>query len=217
MRNFKIKLFLVLLSLSQMSFASESENTISYESIVDQLKAGNTSYSAYGEDPFENVKIHLGVGVTNNSTKIEARNSSNQANFSGFQTSLGIDLFSSSWIAEGVIRNFSDTKNKNGTYSLQEFDLRFIYQSSMNNTWAYQFGTGLSARYLSGTEILDRELNTSEKVSYSTPSSLFHFGVRSFINPKFSIGGDLAYRASMIGDTGDKNSVDLTIRMDGHF
>ena len=141
---------------------------------------------------------------------------SSQFAASGLQVSLGIDLFSRHWMAEGTIRNFGKSKRDNMESTLREFDLKLVYRSNLNTFLKFKTGAGLSGRFLKLRK-LDGLADESDVTEYSTPSSMFFVGLSSFITDGLSIGAEAAGRISMISDTVDRNSLDLTLRVDTHF
>jgi hypothetical protein len=198
------------------AFADDDTDVIDYNSIVDQLHKESTittsKKSAASNDPFADVWMHGGVGLSTIMQTIQLANGqSHFINQRGVQAALGIDLFSPNWMAEGTARNFSETEDSSVRTAVQEFELKALYKNRINGKLGFRFGGGLSARYLTVKETGHRT------VEYTTPSSVATLGLDFFMSSRFSVGADINGRSAMIGETADKNSIDGTIRLDAHF
>lgn len=211
----KNNIFILVCSilLSNPVFAdSEEEYGLDYDSIISQYSRTKEVQTA-ASDPFESVKFHLGVGITNTFFNVDLQ--SNQKLFvsqRGVQANLGVDLFSRHWTAEGTFVNYGEEVYKNAKVSLKEFDLRLIYKNLVNTGWGYRIGGGLSARYLK----ISQNFGLADK-EYSTPSTTLLGGIEAHLNSSLSVGVEVAGRSALIDDTPEAASMDFGVRVDGHF
>ena len=193
----------------------EEEDGLNYDAIVQRLSDNEPERPLTG-DPFENVKIHIGVGLANSVETLRYGNG-DKTNVAqrGVQIAMGIDLFSKTWLAEGTFRNFGETEFENANVGMKEFDLKVVYQSRLAPSWYTRLAGGLSARYLKVFYHGDQK--PLDRNEYDTPASVLQAGLTTVLTPGLSFGTDLAYRNSLIDETPDKSSFDLTLRLDGHF
>ncbi len=249
-----VAILIFVFSLTIYGSPSNNENVqeLSYEDILKELSSPSNSIktknSYQSKDPFENVKIHLGVGLVSSvvsvtnaphlktiwknsdgelieelptdeeelktiSKEIVADKSQNFGAYpDGIQLSLGIDLFSDNWYAEGSLRSYNDASFSGGTLSLKEFDLKIVYQTSSTSGLRYKFGSGLSARYLDIYYTIN-----GKTYEYSTPSSILLTGIESKLTNLVGISLELSKRTSLIGETTDSGAIDFLVRLDSHF
>ncbi len=217
-----------LLALSTATVApkawsfDDEEETYSYDVIVNSLnrqvesqdqatsRARNTNVTS--NDPFENVWMHAGAGLVNVTQTIDYDDGSKAyLNQKGVQASLGIDLFSPNWMAEGTVRSFDDNEDTSTQVSLKEFELKIFFKDRMAKNLGYRVGGGLSGRYMTITR------QGLETLDYSTPSSVGTVGIDLFLTDRFSLGAEISARSAMIAETLDRSSLDGTLRLDAHF
>lgn len=201
----------------------EEDDLIRFDTIVRELdrQSSGLGGNSRGQlrtkksDPFADIWIHGGVGVANTTQKIEipalgGGTESVRLQQKGYQATLGIDLFSPSWAAEGVARSFGEEQEGDVRAALKEFELKLFYKSPFTRRAVFRIGGGLAARYLT--------LHRPDQVlEYTTPSSVITLGLDFYVNRAISIGADLSARNSLINETVDQTSYDGTIRMDTHF
>lgn len=207
---------------AQTDDGMESDDYVSYEKIVDDLQtrtkkqssAKITSTYSPGRDPFENVWIHAGVGIAQNTQNIELPNGSTvHLAGRGVQATLGIDILGPNLSAEGSVRNFGESEDSPGGVltktTLKEFDLKILIKTRTGR-FGLKGGGGLSARYMtvrSGLETFD----------ITTPASVLQVGGDLYLSQSISLGLDVSARTAMISETFDRVSYDGTIRLDTHF
>lgn len=217
------------------SRASVNENEeMGYESMVNELSFAESRRKSTGSDPFDLVKIHMGFGLVTSAFTFKTPNGSSEFSAPrGFQASMGIDLFSPQWLAEGIVRSYSSSSGDKSTISLQEFDLRIAYVHLLQSNLFLRGGLGIAARYMDlriQESIVSDENQESPitvnppkrqyqsiEYNYTTPSSVAFVGVDSYLNDLLSVSGELSLRSAMIEETIDKQAVDLTVRLDFHF
>ena len=213
--------------LATLTFISISANAaleegdfINYDQIVRDLSRDEnpapvtrTRWFANDQsDPLDSSTIHLGLGVCNIfGTVVLPDQHRTYLNNRGVQVALGIDLMSENWMAEGTVRSIGDNEYANNGLSLKEFDLKFYFKSRLASGLSAKIGTGLSARYLR----LQR--NPYGEQVYTTPSALATAGFDVYASPHLSFGAEGSYRSTMVADTIDRDSYDITVRADTHF
>lgn len=210
-------LFLVL-SVPTLALATEEGEWVGYDSIVKELSASQSSTPLPEEsvDPFDTILLHAGAGLVTSHISLSPKYGSRISGFmNGFEANLGIDLFSRHWIAEGSVRTFgSEEITTLQQVSLQEFDLKLVYQTPLARKWIMRAGTGLAARYLKYKELTAAGL---EESNYSTPAGIMSVNLSTPITKSVSLGADLGYRWALIDDSIDRSSLDGSLRIDAHF
>jgi hypothetical protein len=211
--------------MAQMAFAQasyEEEDVVGYDTILKDLNReaarpietqSRAKIQRPSRDPFENVWIHGGIGL---STMIETINfddgQSAYANLKGIQASLGIDLFSENWFAEGSARSLDQDGVTNSTQiQLKEFDIKIMYKDRFSRHLGFRVGAGLTGRYLR----VHRPM--MEPVEYTTPSSIGSMGLDLYFSDRFSLGTEISARSALIAETVDRMAFDATFRIDTHF
>lgn len=201
--------------------ASDSE-LMGYDAIVKELnretqtpKPGHSRAQLSqgpSRDPFDSIWIHGGVGFANMMQTLNLDNGQKlHLNQRGFQASLGIDLFSPNWMAEGVARSFTESSDASTQVNLKEFELKIFYKNRFARNFGFRAGAGLAARYMNIRQAGGLSMD------YTTPSSVGTMGLDLFLSQGFSIGADLSARNTMIAETPDQTSYDATLRLDTHF
>jgi hypothetical protein len=201
----------------------DEDDILSYDNIVRDLqqqaeapRAASSSRtrvrgSSYSSDPFENVLIHAGIGM---SAIVESvtlpDNNVTYLNQKGIQAALGIDLFSPNWMAEGTARSFGESEDAVNRVSLKEFELKVFYKRRFSSQLGLRAGGGLSGRYMT-----IRQADTI--IDTTTPSSVATIGFDFFLSEGLSLGVEVSGRQAMIGETLDRASADGTVRIDTHF
>lgn len=214
-----------------MAYASvEDQDMLGYDSIVNELNRevqAPTSLRSRGgstvpvSDPFDNILIHGGVGFAHTMQTLDLGPNGGRTYFNqrGFQATLGIDLFSENWMAEGSARSFGESGESSTRISLKEFELKILYKNMLSQKLGFRVGGGLSARYMT---IRQDSASTTEQpigqtIETTTPSSVATLGLDMFLSKGFSLGLDLSTRNTMIAETLDRDSYDATFRVDTHF
>lgn len=191
---------------------SDYEN---YDDIVNKLSKYSTDdlreNQAYRAEIRTYSKVHLGLGLSQTFYDADAvALNSRMQNQGGLMINVGVDILNHNWGLEGSYSNFGTANTDDTQIRLREFAIKGLYKPSINKTWSMRMGMGVSSRFLDIS-------NAATNESYKTPSGLFLFGVDSYISQLISVGADLSFKTAMINDTIDKNSVDLSFRVDTHF
>ncbi len=218
MNTSKLLFFVAILSLvtpkAWTATDLNDDEMIGYEQILKELSNTPTSSTRGSarveEDPFANVMLHGGVGMVTTFGQAHTPDGTIQYNQRGIQATLGIDLFSANWIAECSARSFARADYENAQMSLREFDIKFLYRDSVAKGIGYRLGAGVAARYMTvdfmGTH-----------TEYTTPASVIGAGLDMNFTKHVSVGLDLSSRNTLVAETGDRSSIDATLRMDAHF
>lgn len=204
-------LTLFILFASVPSF-SDYEN---YDDIVDKLSKYSTietkGKKTYKTEVQTYSKVHMGLGLSQTFYDADAvALNSRMQNQGGLMINIGVDLLSQKWGLEGSYSNFGTANTDNSQVRLKEFALKGLYKTTLTETWRMRLGLGMSSRFLDISNAVTQE-------SYKTPSALFLFGIDSYISQMISVGADLGLKTALINDTIDKNSLDLSFRIDTHF
>lgn len=181
---------------------------VTYDDLLNELSAKKTAYHQDSKSPFDEVMIHAGLGYVNSFSNFRVGDANLNRYENGLQLSLGIDLFSPNWYAEGVFSNYGVSDQGSEEINLKEFDLKVGYKAPINPFWAYSFGTGIANRFL---KISDpgRDINVNE----NTPSFMLSGGVYATPSKNISIGLEADARTPFISNTADKDSYDFALRV----
>lgn len=205
---------------AQGSYSNNEEEGLSYDTLIRKLSQGGETRTQSPQDPLNDVTIHLGVGLANSLFTIQHPNGDKtQGAQRGVQVAMGIDLFSRNWLAETTFRNYGESQFNNTKLSTKEFDLKILYHSKISPVWGFQTGGGLAARYMKVNYSKKDEHSKPEiyNQEFETPSTVVQAGLMTYLGQSLSIGADAALRTALIDETIDRSSIDLTIRLDGHF
>ncbi|HEX4924699.1 MAG TPA: hypothetical protein VFV50_11455 [Bdellovibrionales bacterium] len=194
-------------ALSFSSARAAEDDEIGYDTLVKELSAESPGSG----DMFANVEIHFGAALANSMATIVPKGGSTLYSAQrGVQASLGIDLFSRHWLAEGSFINYIDRKIDEYDVRLKEFDLKVIYRTRLDGSIGMRLGGGLAARYLT--------LETGgASETFTTPFTVISGGLETYLVKNFSLGAEVAARTTMTYETPDHSALDLTLRFDGHF
>ena len=210
----------IALAPSLLRAATEDETAdLGYDAIVDQLNKETATSTVRTRQPvatassLDSVMMHGGLGFANYVQGINFDDgTATTLNQRGIQFALGIDLFSPNWMSEGTFRTFAEDGDGKISSSVHEFELKLLNKDRVGaSRFGYRAGVGLTGRYLT-----IKRKNMAEK-TYTTPMSVATLGGDLFINDRLSLGADVNARNSLIGETIDHNSYDLTLRLDAHF
>lgn len=203
---------------------SIDDEEIGYEDIVkdlskdvskEQRRTAETTSRATArrngpQTSLDDVMIHGGVGFTQMFQTVSYDGNRTQISQRGIQATLGIDLFSDNWLAEGSARNFSSSDYGKTSVALKEFDLKVVYHNKFAPKLGLKLGGGVAARYMQIS-------NQNGSNGYTTPASVFTGGIELLAARNLTLAGELSARTALISETVDKNSYDMTLRIDANF
>lgn len=184
----------------------------SYDSLVSQLEMqASEPVPTIVKDDWEEVALHGGAGLIASYYQVEFNRPQESLAMSGmmtgFQLHFGVNLFTRKVRVETIFRNYaSDSSNARYTVDLKELEFRGVYIAPFNDKMRMRFGGGLSARYMN--------LN-SEKAT--TPAASFLVGFERSLTPTVSFGPDFSYRTPLISDTFDRDSSDISLKLNAMF
>lgn len=202
-----------ILASSTFVWAAADYEEVSYDDLLNQINKRKSHVIQNANDPLDQMRLHAGFGLITSANNINTGGGRDTLKYqNGFQLSLGIDLFSPNWIAETSLRNFGQAHSGTETRSLREFDLKLMRRDLFSDTVGYRAGAGLGNRYLK----VDDGANEIS-IDDNTPTALLFGGLDAYIKKNFSIGLETGLRTSMVNQTADKSSLDLTVRLDTSF
>ncbi len=209
-----------LASLMQLGLgvaaSGNEENWVHYDALIKELSQSREDVRTLApNDPFDAVKLHAGLGLIGSQIHLSGLSKQKPLFLNGVELNFGIDLFSTSWLAEGSIRSFATQElSRDIAAQLREFDLQIVYQESLSRKSHYRLSAGMAARYLSLETKTD---NVLQRRQVTTPSSILGglFGVK--LGGLMSLNLGLAYRSALISDSIDRSSVDGSVRLDARF
>jgi len=210
-------LAVLLLMKSTVVFAQDTdESMVGYDSIVDQLSTPKSRAYLNSADPFSGLLLHAGLGMAMSMTNVNTGKRSHNGFLQGIELNLAIDLFSPNWMAEGSYLNLGRTKiniaSKEDRISLNEFDLKLVYHTSLGQLFSFRTGFGLAARYLAYKNAL-----LGEEKQYTTPDWMAFIGMEAKLSNTLTFGTELAYKTAMIDETIDESALSAGVRLDAHF
>ncbi len=208
-----IRLTTYVLMISLFMAPQQGWSQSGYDAIIDDLtsrQSTRTQRNLPPPDVLSDVNIYLGAGWVN--TFFQPVHSDSQSVLwnSGVVLTLGIDLFSTRWMAEGSLKNFGTTTQGLHEYQLKDFDLKLVRQSAPGWPVRSRWGLGVGGRYL-------EHRGPEGSSSYSTPYAMALAGLSAVLSSHLQIGAEVAARTSLIQETVDRNSVDLALKLDTFF
>lgn len=191
---------------------------MSFDQIVNDLnhqvnsKSRTKIQSANSNTAFSQVQIHTSFGFTQGIHYFQTQQESFQRFNQGLLLSVGVDLFSPQWIAEGVIKNYGSSQYQSETLNLREFELRLNYRQRHNNHLAFRLFNGLGARSLKWTV-------PARNIQYQSNTPVYQLGgvLDLIFAGNFSLGLELSGQTSLIAESFDRNSVALSLKFDNYF
>jgi hypothetical protein len=206
--------------LSTNVWADNDDSFVSYDAIVDELRASadkpDRPEPTTHELNWEDVSLHAGVALNTSLVSFHLPDGvAGSGLFKGLQLIAGMNLFSRKLRAEGAYTMFQHEElDQNMKGDLKEVDLRLVYLPASSKDMTIRVGAGLAARYMDVKTIGARADTT---YSAATPSSLLLVGLERRLTPAIAVGPDLSYRSSLVANTFDKSSWDASFRLNATF
>lgn len=214
MNNFKKIVFAgVLIMFAGPSPMSHADDEMNFDAIVEELGGSSRTGAPEDRDPFSTVKIHASLGMTAAYVDVEPERGPGASGLlAGAEATLGIDLFSPQWQAEGALRSFnSERLDAETTVSLKEFDLKILHTLPLASKLKMQLGAGLAARYMN---VKSPYTNGSE---YTTPASILGVGFKFQLSKVVGLGIEGSFRTALVDDTVDKSAINGSLRLNAVF
>jgi hypothetical protein len=222
-------LSLLIFTMFSTPKVEASENGDDYDTIVKDLSNSNRAPLPISprSDVLNSTVIHSGLAYASSYSAVRTAGGQRlHAHLQGVQASLGIDLFSRTWMAEGSARSFSDYSSPEGQMSLKEFDIKLVNKGLIAPQLGYRLGAGLAARYMTVNETVSVPVDsktpgattaTDLSTDYVTPASVIMAGLDLFLSDSISVGSEFSYRSALISQTIDHVAYDFVVKLDAHF
>lgn len=195
-------------TLVQAASPGAEYQEVSYDDLLNELSAKKKNITNANVSSFDAVRLHAGIGYVNSFTNISAQKQNFNRHATGIQVSMGMDLFSPHWYAEGILKNYGLTNIGDEELSLRELDLKLGYTNKLESIWSYNLSSGLSNRFL---RFSDPTKNID--VDSTTPSLIISTGFNGQVHKNVSLGVEVSAHTAVISRTIDKNSFDLAFRI----
>lgn len=193
--------------------AEEGVEELSYQDLVDQLKAKRKKVAApRASHRLDDIDLHASIAMATTFSNYRVGDRSMTRGMNGFQIGLGIDLFTPQWMAELALRNFGTRESGTESHALREVDLKVMHRQSLGSRLGFRAGTGLSTRYI---RFSDPVHNIS--VSEESPNLIIAGGLDSILTEQVNVGAELSVRTALVDQSLDRNSADLMIRLETSF
>ncbi len=200
--------FLVV-ALGPARTLSQTKTELTYEELVNELTEETAKLAQMNQQKPPGPTLHAGVGLLLTSLSIKPRQDRFQ--MSGFQVSLGIEVFSPHVIAEGIIRDFGTKTIGPQVYVLRELEAKLSYRIHPTNTQLkYRLGIGSIRQYLDYKD-------ATNAIKESSPSIVFSSGLESQLNQNIVLCAGIDYREATTSTSIHRNSIDLTFSMEAFF
>jgi hypothetical protein len=186
---------------------NEGYQEVSYDDLVNELNSKKSNVEKKQKAPLN--EVHLGVGYVHTYSEMYFQNKNSSRSQNGLQLSAAMNLDSPNLYAEGIFRNFSGSTVHQENAQVYQFDARLGYNNELSTPWKYNLFTGFVGRFL---DISNSAQNYS--VNEFTPSFTAGFGSFAEIHKNLRLGFEVGGRTSILGKNTDRDSVDLTIRLD---
>ncbi|MDZ4676166.1 MAG: hypothetical protein SGI74_01545 [Oligoflexia bacterium] len=207
-----------LVTTSTLAFAFEFPDEAPYLPKTSKTKIQRPMVTEDTESVFDEVRIHAGVAFVNSFQDFAiAPGVRERGGIKGFDLNFGVDLFSDHWLAEGHIINFPESGISDTRISSNGFELRLIYDTAIYEGLTVHGGVGVASRTYSikTSQRPDKSVLRNDR-SFSSGATVLAAGMDYWLNGLFSTGIELGNHIPMAsGD--DPSSMDLTIKVNGHF
>jgi hypothetical protein len=189
----------------------ESYQEVSYDDLINELNAKQVSGMKMNamKQRAPLTQVRLGVGFVQSFTQLNVKNENTERSQSGIQLAAAMNLDVPNMYAETIFRNFSGSTLAKEELQIQQLDARVGLVQELTAPWKYTLMTGLSGRLIQASNTL-RDYSVNE----ITPSFTAGFGAMAEIHKNIHLGIEVAGRTSLFGRTAEKNSADLSVRLD---
>jgi len=159
---------------------------------------------------FDEVRLHAGAAFLNSYQNVPIGQGQRvQGGMRGIQFNFGIDLFNPKWILQGALFSLPQATLGNAQISSNGFELSLLYETSIYEEVTLHGGLGIESRNYGIRSPLGDD-------SMASGASVLVTGLDYWPAPFISAGLELSGHLPLAsGD--DPSSVDLGIRLNGHF
>jgi hypothetical protein len=214
-------IFSMIFSVSFFSQAKVFAFTESEDiSLPDELKRSALHVDSNDDaSAFDDCRIHGGASFINSFQDFAVSPGvRDRGGIRGLELNLGIDMFTPRVIAEGVLLYFPEAQIEDAHLSSNAFELRMLYDNHLFDGVTFHLGAGISSRTYN-VKIKPSTLITSPSNSdhsFSSGATALVSGLDYWPSPDVSVGVELTNHLPLAnGD--DPSSVDLGIKLNGHF
>lgn len=211
-----------MLSQTPLAMAAVGEEAtteqIPYDQLVQELNSmvhrrERQRVQVDSQDPFDQLQIHSSFGFVQSIDTLLVNERTISRHEDGIQLSIGIDLFSPEWVAEGILKNFGQSTQNGTSFALREFDLRLGYlQMAPKPKMKFRLANGLGARYL-------RYSNSWLNIATYQTTPVYTLGM-GFLIPMglhFDLDIEMQGHLPLISESIDRHGLSLVLRLDNVF
>lgn len=189
----------------------ESYQEVSYDELINELNSKQASSAKLQNEkqraPLNQVR--LGVGFVHSFTQLQMNNENTDRSQNGMQLAVAMNLDVPNLYAEGLFRNFSGSTLSQEDLQIQQVDARVGLLQELTAPWKYSLMTGFSGRVIQANNAV-----RGYSVNEFTPSFTAGFGAMAEIHKNIHLGIEVAGRTSLFGRNAEKNSADVSVRLD---
>ncbi len=159
---------------------------------------------------FDEVRLHAGAAFLTSYQNVPLGQSQRvEGTMRGLQINFGVDLFSPKWILQGALFTLPQTSLGGAQISSNGFELSCLYEGSIFEQVTMHGGLGIESRNYGIKSALGDN-------SMSSGAYVLATGIDYWPSSSISAGLELAGHLPMAsGD--DPSSIDLGVRLNGHF
>jgi hypothetical protein len=191
---------------------------VPYDQVIRELNARVNRHERQraqpvSTDPYENMNIHVSLGLVQTVNNLIINDRATSRLEDGIQLGVGLDLFAKEWVAEGILKNYGQSKQNQAELSLREFDLRLNYlQSAPAHKMKIRVINGVGTRYL-------RYRNDWSQIDQhvTTPVYLLGMGFVAPLTSKVNLDIEIQSHLNLISDTMDRHGLGVAMKLDNVF
>lgn len=189
----------------------ESYQEVSYDELISELHAEQASGMKLktAKETAPATHYRLGVGFVHSFSQLQLNNENTDRSQNGMQLALAMNLDVPNTYAEGIFRNFSGSTASQEDMQVQQIDGRVGLLRELTAPWKYSLMTGLSGRLIQASSAA-----RGYAINEFTPSFTAGFGAMAEIHKDVHLGVEVAGRTSLFGKNAEKNSADISVRLD---
>lgn len=201
-------------------WAGEDDSFANYEQIVNELSAAANDVPVNTQAEWDDVAMQGGMSLVTSYINLNYEmqgvgSVQGSGLMTGFEGHIGSNLYSRSIRSEFAARVFIP-KEVSGfdQVNMKDLEGRIVFLPRLANRLTMRMGVGLGMRFV---DVEGRIPNASFAKSTSSFGTDVFAGFEKKLSGNVAVGPDVAYRASMNGDSLDKSSWDAAIRLNATF